>query len=191
MPRFDLALAELFAPVPPLATATTPVTFAAVPVVFWLNVGQLNVPDVKLPEVGVPSAGVTRVGDVLKTTAPVPVDVVTPVPPLATGNVPLTPLLNGSPVAFVNEIVGPFANTNAPVPVDDVQAPPAWAIPISGVAPPVDVAGNVAVTPVTVPPGPAIAAMVIEPPPLVIEMPEPAVKVALFKLPVDVLPINN
>ncbi len=27
-------------PVPPLAIATTPVTFAAVPVVFWLRVGK-------------------------------------------------------------------------------------------------------------------------------------------------------
>jgi hypothetical protein len=42
------------APVPPLAIATVPVTFDAVPVVFWLRVG--NVQFVKVPEEGVPSA---------------------------------------------------------------------------------------------------------------------------------------
>jgi len=40
------------------------------------------------PEAGVPRAGVTRVGDVLRTTDPEPVEEVTPVPPLATANVP-------------------------------------------------------------------------------------------------------
>ena len=63
---------------------------AAEPVVLWLNVGQVNVPVLKLPEVGVPSNGVTSVGDVSSTTEPEPVDVVEPVPPLATGRaVPL------------------------------------------------------------------------------------------------------
>ena len=66
------------------------VMLAAVPVVFWLNVGQVNVPVLKSPEVGVPSNGVTNVGDVASTTEPEPVDVVEPVPPLATGKaVPL------------------------------------------------------------------------------------------------------
>jgi hypothetical protein len=54
--------------------ATVPVTLAAVPVVFWLNVGQVNVPVLKSPDVGVPSTGVTKVGDVAKaSTVPVPV----------------------------------------------------------------------------------------------------------------------
>ena len=48
-------------------------------------------PVLKFPDVGVPSKGVTNVGLVDKTTEPVPVEVVTPVPPFATGNVPLTP----------------------------------------------------------------------------------------------------
>ena len=74
-------------PVPPLAIATVPVTLDAVPVVFWLKVGQVNVPVLKLPDVGVPSTGVTKVGEVDNTTEPVPVDVVTPVPPLATARV--------------------------------------------------------------------------------------------------------
>jgi hypothetical protein len=39
---------------------------------------------------GVPNAGVVKVGEVLRTTEPEPVDVVTPVPPLATGKVPVT-----------------------------------------------------------------------------------------------------
>ena len=61
-------------PVPPEATAKVADSPAAVPEVFWLNVGQVNVPVLKLPDVGVPSTGVTNVGDVAKaTTDPVPV----------------------------------------------------------------------------------------------------------------------
>lgn len=45
---------------------------------------------VSVPLVGVPSIGVVRVGLTERTTDPVPVDVVTPVPPLATGRVPVT-----------------------------------------------------------------------------------------------------
>jgi hypothetical protein len=51
----------------------------------------------KLPEVGVPNNGVTRVGEVPSTLAPVPVEVVTPLPPLATGSVPVT-VVTGTPV---------------------------------------------------------------------------------------------
>ena len=50
---------------------------AAVPVMF-----------VPTKAVGVPRAGVTSVGLVLKTVLPVPVEVATPVPPLATGRIP-------------------------------------------------------------------------------------------------------
>jgi hypothetical protein len=42
-------------------------------------------------DVGVPKIGVTSVGEVDNTTEPVPVDVVTPVPPFATGKTPVTP----------------------------------------------------------------------------------------------------
>ena len=80
-------------PVPPLATGKVPVT----PVVIGRPVQLVNT-----PEAGVPRAGVTRVGEVLKTVLPVPVEVVTPVPPLATGRVPVTPVVSGNPVAFVN-----------------------------------------------------------------------------------------
>ena len=57
---------------------------------------------VRTADDGVPSAGVTKVGEVDRTTDPVPVDVVVPVPPDATGNIPVTPVLNGRPVALVN-----------------------------------------------------------------------------------------
>ena len=39
-PRFVRAVAASVAPVPPLRIATVPVTFAAVPLVFWLSVGK-------------------------------------------------------------------------------------------------------------------------------------------------------
>ena len=55
-----------------------------------------------MPEVGVPKSGVTKVGEVLKTTEPEPVDVVTPVPPFVTAKVPITPVVKGKPVALVN-----------------------------------------------------------------------------------------
>jgi len=42
-----------------------------------------------------------NVGAADKTLFPVPVELVTPVPPLATGNVPVTPVESGSPVALV------------------------------------------------------------------------------------------
>jgi len=57
-----------------------------------------------------------------------------PVPPLATGSVPVTPVVNGKPVALVNVAlvgvpkigvtkVGDVANTADPVPVSSVKAP--------------------------------------------------------------------
>jgi hypothetical protein len=42
---------------------------------------------------GVPKAGVTKVGELDNTLFPEPVDVVTPVPPAATGKVPATKAL--------------------------------------------------------------------------------------------------
>jgi hypothetical protein len=44
---------------------------------------------VATPEAGVPNAGVTNVGEFDNTTLPVPVELVTPVPPLATARVPV------------------------------------------------------------------------------------------------------
>jgi hypothetical protein len=65
--------------VPPLATGSVPVT----PVVSGSPVAFVRVADA-----GVPKVGVVSVGELLSTTEPVPVEVVTPVPPLPTGRVP-------------------------------------------------------------------------------------------------------
>ena len=72
-----LVMLAVLALVPPLATGNTPVT----PVVSGNPVQFVSVPDV-----GVPSSGVTSVGLVESTTEPLPVLVVTPVPPLKTGS---------------------------------------------------------------------------------------------------------
>ena len=47
---------------------------------------------VTLVAVATPRDGVVRLGEVLSTLEPEPVEVVTPVPPLATGRVPVTPV---------------------------------------------------------------------------------------------------
>ena len=80
-------------PVPPLATGNVPVT----PVVIGKPV-QL----VKTPAEGVPMFGVVNAGLVDRTLLPEPVELVTPVPPLATGRVPVTPVVIGKPVQFVS-----------------------------------------------------------------------------------------
>ena len=132
-------------PVPPEATARVADKPAAVPVVFWFNVG--NVQFAKFPDVGVPSIGVTSVGLVDKTLFPEPVEVVTPVPPLATGSVPVTPVVKGKPVALVNVAdvgvprigvtnVGLVESTLLPEPVEVVTPVPPLAT------------GSVPVTPV-------------------------------------------
>ena len=55
-----------------------------------------------VPAEAVGAAGVpVNVGESDNTAFTVPVEVVTPVPPLATGNVPATPEVNGNPVRFV------------------------------------------------------------------------------------------
>jgi len=68
-------IAGVAVPEPPFAIGNMPVTavVSGKPVAF-----------VKTPDAGVPSAGVIKVGDVFKTTEPVPVLVATPVPPCAT-----------------------------------------------------------------------------------------------------------
>jgi hypothetical protein len=62
---------------------------------------------VKTAALGVPRAGVTRVGEFDNTTFVVPVEVVTPVPPFATGRVPVMSAvdrLTASHVAFVPSV---------------------------------------------------------------------------------------
>lgn len=62
---------------------------------------------------GVPNAGVTKVGLVDNTTLPVPVLVVTPVPPFATANVPLKVIAPAVAVAGVKPVVPPL-NVDTP-----------------------------------------------------------------------------
>jgi hypothetical protein len=114
-------------PVPPFATGKIPVT----PVVKGKPVQLVSV-----PEVGVPKIGVTKVGEVANALAPLPVEVVTPVPPLAADNVPVTPVVKGRPVQLVSvpEVGIPKAgvtkeglicNTAEPVPeADEDPVPP-------------------------------------------------------------------
>lgn len=124
------------------SAVATPVARPLTPVV----IGS-PVPLVRTAADGVPNAGVTSVGEVDRTTLPVPVDEVTPVPPFATGSVPVTPVVSGSPVRLVATpddgvpktgvtSVGDVERTTLPVPVDDVTPVPPFAT------------GNVPVTPV-------------------------------------------
>jgi hypothetical protein len=117
---------DVVTPVPPLVTPNVPVT----PV----DIGR-PVALVSTNADGVPKAGVTRVGEVLKTLLPEPVDVVTPVPPLVTPNVPVTPVDSGRPVQLVSVPdvgvpsagvvnAGLTARTTAPVPVAVVTPVP-------------------------------------------------------------------
>ena len=88
-----------------------------------------------MPEVGVPKSGVTKVGEVLKTTLPEPVEVTTPVPPFVTGSVPVMPVVKGKPVQLVKtpEVgvprrgvtkAGALLRTLFPEPVDVVTPVP-------------------------------------------------------------------
>ena len=81
LPRMTLLAVRVVEPVPPLATDKVPVVPATIgrPVAF-----------VKVAAEGVPRFGVVSTGLVERTTEPVPVEEVTPVPPLATGRVPVT-----------------------------------------------------------------------------------------------------
>jgi hypothetical protein len=95
--------------------------------------------------------GVAKVGLVSKTNlVPEPVELATPVPPLATGKIPVTPVVSGSPMAFVKvpEVgvpsagvtsVGLVANTLAPVPV--VLVVPVPPLPVGRMPVTADVSG--------------------------------------------------
>ena len=69
---------------------------------------------VNVPDVGVPRTGVTNVGLVERTLFPEPVELVTPVPPWATGIV-----VNPVPI---------LPAVNAPTPVIPVYDPDIWAL---------------------------------------------------------------
>ena len=110
---------------------------AAVPVVFWFNVG--NVQFAKLPEAGVPKLGVISVGVSDNTTAPEPVEIVEPVPPLPTGKIPVT-----------CEVKFTFDNVPPRVKLPELVTVPVRVSPLTVPVPP---------TEVTVPPE-VVAAMV-------------------------------
>jgi hypothetical protein len=137
-PKLVRATAADEAPDPPLATGSMPV----MPVVRGRPVAF-----VRVAEVGVPKIGVTSVGLVAKTFAPEPVLVVTPVPPEATGSVPVTPVVRGRPVAFVRvaEVGVPRTGVTSVGLVDNTFAPE----PVLVVTPvPPEATGSVPVTPV-------------------------------------------
>lgn len=113
-----------------------------------------------------PNTGVIRVGEVPNTLAPLPVEVVTPVPPLATGSVPLIFVVKEQ-YAVAVEFVPPLAMGRVPVtPVVIGRPVQLVSVPLEGVpkAPPDEikvpvVAGRV----ITVVPAIAGAAIVTEP----------------------------
>ena len=155
-PTTKVPSAVVVCPVPPLPIGRDPVTpvVSGSPVAFVSTSAE-----------GVPSAGVTSVGEVERTTDPVPVDVVTPVPPLRTGSVPVTPVVSGKPVALVRTravgvpsagvtSVGDVERTVEPVPVDVVTPVPPLAtasVPASVIVPDVVTGPPLVVRPVVPP----------------------------------------
>ena len=152
-----------------------------------------------VPFVPAKDTAAVNVGDADRTTEPVPVLVVTPVPPLPTGRTPLTPVVRGKPVAFVKTTadgvpsagvtrVGLVDRTVLPLPVlvvtpvppaPTASVPPSMMVPAVVIGPPVAVKPVVpllTLTLVTVP-DPPEAAMVIVPAALVMDMLLPAVRV--------------
>jgi hypothetical protein len=109
-PKFVRAPAASVAPVPPLATVRVPV----VPAIIGSPVAL-----VRVTAEGVPRLGVVSVGEVDSTTEPVPVDVLTPVPPLTTARVPPSvsvPLVVMGEPEKVRPVVPPDAATLVTVP---------------------------------------------------------------------------
>ena len=71
-----------------------------------------------------PNVGVTSVGEFDNTTDPVPVDVVVPVPPLATLSVPLSVIAPVVPVLGVNPVVPALNDVTPPVDAAHVAVVP-------------------------------------------------------------------
>jgi hypothetical protein len=99
----------------------------------------------------------------------VPVEVVTPVPPLATGRVPVTCDVRFTPV----------------------RAPPRVRFPLDVTVPDNVIPFTVPVPPTEVTVPDTVDAMVMEPVPFVMEMPVPCVSVAFVSVLPVVLPISN
>jgi len=130
-------LAELGVPKKVATLAARPDT----PVLMGRPVALVSVADE-----GVPRAGVTSVGELLRTTAPVPVDVVTPVPPLATARVPATVTAPCVAVLGVRPVVPKLIEVTAtPVAAPHDGAPPVLPTRTCPVVP-------AAVTPTVAPP---------------------------------------
>jgi len=91
----------------PVSSVTVAIKFALVGVVKNVATPEANpetpvaigspVQLVSVPDVGVPRIGVTKVGLIDKTLLPVPVEVVTPVPPFTTGKIPVIPDVSDNP----------------------------------------------------------------------------------------------
>ena len=107
------------APAEPVLTpnaVATPVPNPDTPVAIGNPVALVNV-----TLVGVPKIGVTNVGDVLKTLLPEPVDVVTPVPPFVTANVPAKETAPVVAVLGVNPVVPALNDVTPPVVKDRMR----------------------------------------------------------------------
>jgi hypothetical protein len=120
----------------------TPVPSPETPVVSGKPVQLVSV-----PEVGVPKIGVTKVGEVASALAPLPVEVVTLVPPLATGKMPVTSVVRttapyegaveipverstvlAAPLASFDRAVEPLAYRISPMAYIDCPVPPLEAV---------------------------------------------------------------
>jgi hypothetical protein len=108
----------------PTVISGVPVRPPAVPVVFWLSVG--NVQLVRVPEAGVPNAGVANVGLVANTASPVPVLEVSAIlraVDVKEPNEALVPLEIISPVKFGILVVDVAVPVSAPTNVVAVTTP--------------------------------------------------------------------
>jgi len=114
--RFVRAEPALFAPVPPLTTATIPVTFEAVPVVFWLSVGTSAATIVR--NVGVPATPSGAARNVLAVCAAKLAAVTTSVPPSVSDPDVVTVPLRLKP------LTEPVPDTDVTVPVVELVPAP-------------------------------------------------------------------
>ena len=79
------------------------------------------VPFVSVIKDGIPKAGVVKVGLLDKTTLPVPVELVTPVPPFAIGSVPVTPAVSETLLIVLSApLMVLFVSVSVPVKVASV-----------------------------------------------------------------------
>jgi hypothetical protein len=80
---------------------------------------------VRVAKDGTPMLGVVSTGEVLRTTFPEPVEVVAPVPPLATASVPprvIVPAEVTGPPVVVRPVVPPDTSTDVTTPVATIGA---------------------------------------------------------------------